>query len=594
MSRFVTLNLAQGDWRQGFSLVIVQIWEASDSIPLRSIGSLPPAPELFELHRKWRVFYEALYSRLGWRQGNEKPSIEIEPDGVNHISADQFRMLCQDLKWSVNHWLKAEQFRLIDQTLRTHLSPTEDIRIIIETEDALFRRFPWRLWDFFEDYPRAELAIAAQIYNRPTTVRPTPRERLRILAIFGNSAGIRVDRDRALLTQFVAADVVCLVEPQRQELNQCLWDKQGWDILFFAGHSASETDGSAGRIEVNPTQYLTIDQLKNALKASINRGLHLAIFNSCDGLGLARSLADLQIPQLIVMREPVPDLIAQEFLRFLLNAFASGQSLYPAVREASEKLQGLETQFPCASWLPVICQNPAAISTDWPALQLQSIASALPSPVSPDPPPASPPVVPPVQGRPRPDPANRRKHWLVVGLTSLAISILVIGLRAIGLLESAELGAYDRFMQLRPTEAQDERLLIVKIEEADIRYQQEQGMAVQGSLSDQALRMLLEKLKQFEPQSVGLDLYRTDSVPTVEKKSEVSPSTDIPLFVICKAPALEGGDPEGVAPPNNFPNAYVGFSDFLVDRDSILRRHLLAFKPPSPESHSGWFLVSRE
>ncbi len=581
MSRFVTLNLAQGDWRQGFSLVIVQLWETGGSIPMRSTGSLPPAPELFELHRKWRLFYEALCSRLGWRQKHVSPSIEIEPDGVNHVSPEKFRVLCQELKEALNQWLKADQFRSIDQMLRTYLSPGEDIRIMIETEDALLRRFPWRLWEFFEDYPRAELAIAAQTYSRPTTVLEAPGERLRILAIFGDSTGITVDRDRTLLTQFAAAEVVCLVEPQRQELDQCLWDKQGWDILFFAGHSASELDGTTGRIEVNQTQDLTIEQLKNALKASINQGLQLAIFNSCDGLGLARSLADLQIPQLIVMREPVPDLIAQAFLQSLLSAFASGKALYPAVREASEKLQGLENQFPCASWLPVICQNPAAISTNWPNLQTYPfVSSALPTP----PQTVEPVAAPSSKSRLLQFPRGR-KHWLAAGLISLAIAVLVIGIRGIGLLESSELAAYDRFLQLRPHETQDERLLIVKIEEADIQYQQDQGMAVQGSLSDQALTLLLQKLKKFEPQSVGLDLYRTDSFPSAQTSLGDSPSTDMPLFVICKAPAPEAGDLDGVAPPRNFPDAYVGFSDFVVDRDSILRRHLLAFKNPAPESH---------
>ena len=573
MSRFVTLNLAQGDWRQGFPLVIAHIWEAGGSIPMRSTGGLPAAPELFGLYRKWRSFYEALYPGLGWRHVDEKPAIEIEPDGVNQVSADKFRALCQQLQYSFNHWLKADQFRPIDQQLRTQLSPSEEIRIIIETEDNPLRSFPWRLWDFFEDYPQAELAISAQAYNRPLTVSQEPRERMRILAILGNSEGITVERDRTLLQQFAAAEVVFLVEPQRQELDQWLWHDQGWDILFFAGHSASEADGNTGRIEINLTDHLTIAQLKNALKASITRGLQLAIFNSCDGLGLARSLADLQIPQLIVMREPVPDPVAQDFLKHLLSAFVAGRSLYPAVREASEKLQGLETQFPCASWLPVICQNPAASLSDWPNLQAQPPDDRFVSPSS-----AA------LSVREKPRPRDAKRLWIVVGLTSLLITGLIIGIRALGLLESAELRAYDRFMQLRPDEAQDERLLIVTIDDADIQYQQQQGMKIQGSLSDQALGLLLEKLQRFEPRSVGLDLYRSELFPVAQTDLGASIQTDIPLFVICKVPAPEGGDPGGVAPPSNFPSDYVGFSDFLVDRDSVLRRHLLAFKNPDPAS----------
>jgi len=91
----------------------------------------------------------------------------------------------------------------------------------------------------------------------------------------------------------------------------------------------------------------------------------LAIFNSCDGLGIAKQLADLNMPQVIVMREPVPDMVAQEFLKYFLEGFAGGESLYLAVRDAREKLESVQREFPCATWLPVICQNPAEEPVSW-------------------------------------------------------------------------------------------------------------------------------------------------------------------------------------------------------------------------------------
>jgi hypothetical protein len=68
---------------------------------------------------------------------------------------------------------------------------------------------------------------------------------------------------------------------------------------------------------------------------------------------------------MIVMREPVPDLVAQKFLTDFIAAFATGKSFYLAEREARLKLHGLEDNFPCASWLPVIFQNPAAVPPMW-------------------------------------------------------------------------------------------------------------------------------------------------------------------------------------------------------------------------------------
>jgi len=87
---------------------------------------------------------------------------------------------------------------------------------------------------------------------------------------------------------------------------------------------------------------------------------------------LALSLEKLNIPTVIVMREPVPNRVAQAFFEYFLDAFAQQRlPLHLAVQQARRKLQGLEDEFPAASWLPVICQNPALETPTW--LQLGGI-----------------------------------------------------------------------------------------------------------------------------------------------------------------------------------------------------------------------------
>ena len=101
------------------------------------------------------------------------------------------------------------------------------------------------------------------------------------------------------------------------------------------------------------------------------------------------------------------------------------------------------------------------------------------------------------------------------------------------------------------------------------------------SLSDTTLAQLLGKLKQYEPSVIGLDLYR--DYPVTEKTTElVSYLNQKQLFGICKVTAPHGGDPEGVAAPPEIPLTNLGFSDAIVDRDRILRRHLLSLKPETP------------
>jgi branched-chain amino acid transport system substrate-binding protein len=67
----------------------------------------------------------------------------------------------------------------------------------------------------------------------------------------------------------------------------------------------------------------------------------------------------------IVMREDIPNQVAQEFLKSFLAEFSSGKSLPIALRRARERLESIENKFPCASWLPVLCKNSATTPITW-------------------------------------------------------------------------------------------------------------------------------------------------------------------------------------------------------------------------------------
>ncbi|HEY9618334.1 MAG TPA: CHAT domain-containing protein, partial [Microcoleaceae cyanobacterium] len=465
MSHLVILNLGKGDYDLGCPAVTAQLWLQDDLAPMQVMGSLPAAPELGALYYRWQQLYGALYAHRGWRQAEltqYRPDVdlvrstrsqsdsefEIEQDEtyITDVSEAAFKQNCQELYHHLNTWLNVDTFRSIDRHLRTRLMPSDQVRLIITAENHALLRLPWHLWHFLEDYPRAELALSLPEYTRSIkTSSTTPKPTVNILAILGNRQGINITRDQELLEQLPDTALKLLVEPNLEDLHQQLWHP-GWDVLFFAGHSSSQ---GTGRIYVNATESLTIAQLRLALKKAIEHGLKLAIFNSCDGLELAWSLADLQIPQVIVMREPVPDRIAQEFLKHFLTAFSSGQSLYLSVREARERLQALETQFPCATWLPVICQNPAELPPRWQdwCSQIPQRPEILPPPHLP----TSPSPHSPIPPSPCPSPALYRR----VLLGSLLTTGLVLGIRWFGLLQPLELWAFDRLLTLRPQETPD-------------------------------------------------------------------------------------------------------------------------------------------
>ncbi|MFB8797790.1 MAG: CHAT domain-containing protein [Microcoleus sp.] len=268
----------------------------------------------------------------------------------------------------VKNWLKSEQFHPIQHGLRDKLNHNDEVRVIIETEDNLLRKLPWHQWEFFESYTKAEVALSRKLSNRVKKSVPS-RNKVRILAVLGDSTGINLDADRQILEDLQGAEIKFLEKPNLRKLEEHLTDKIGWDILCFSGHSQSEVDGSTGVICINETDKLTVEQLKDSLKIAIQKGLEIAIFNSCDGLGLAKQLAHLDIPQIIVMRERVPDLVAQEFLKAFLQAFAGGNSFYVSVREARKRLKDYDGEIPGVSWLPIICQNKAEYPKTWRELQ---------------------------------------------------------------------------------------------------------------------------------------------------------------------------------------------------------------------------------
>lgn len=362
-AKLVVLDVGEGDLNVGFPVALQISTESRFRVMQSTKGRLAPAPELSDLYAQWRLTYRKCL--------NASFRLDVPDTQITNISRQDFFQDClnaaNQLQQALNHWLKADSFRSIKERLLEQLAPSESIRIVLQTNDRQLRRLPFQRWEFFDRYHQAEMALSTPDYELIKSFR-SAYNRVNILAILGDSTGINVQHDRALLNALPNAAVTFLVEPPIQLLNDQLWE-QSWDILFFAGHSSSQTESDTGQISLNQNDRLTVPQLKYALRKAIAQGLKLAVFNSCDGLGLARELADLHLPYMIVMREPVPDQVAQEFLKHFLSLFSSSESLYQSVREAREKLQGVEDRFPCATWLPVICQNPSASPLTWQHLQ---------------------------------------------------------------------------------------------------------------------------------------------------------------------------------------------------------------------------------
>ncbi|BAY87358.1 extracellular ligand-binding receptor [Calothrix parasitica NIES-267] len=355
MNKLVVLNIDEGSFEQGFP---VRLGIGEDGrIHYRNTVTLPPAPEIPRLYNEW----QDKYRHLG--DNGENRQIDVPSAQVTRVSIIEDENEARNkFEEYLHRWFSQLPWRELQVRIEERTQPNEIIRVIIDTNNIYFKKLPWHLWKLFHNRSHAEFALSAE-YAPPTETLKRP---VKVLAIFGGSQGLDLTSDKELIETLRSrgAKVTWLEQPQRQILNESLWN-QHWDILFFAGHSSSGEECKTGQIQINNSETISLTRVKNALKAAVKKGLKLAIFNSCDGLGLADELRGVGVPQMIVMREPVPDAVARQFLKYFLEDFSQGNSLYIAVRNARQRLEWMEDEFPCASWLPVICQNPAAHPFIW-------------------------------------------------------------------------------------------------------------------------------------------------------------------------------------------------------------------------------------
>jgi CHASE2 domain-containing sensor protein len=533
----VTLEIAEEQWSDD------RIWLHN---LLEKKGELPSASELLQDYYDWQKSYRNL---------DINHRLDADPAQITNISSIDLVLTCQSAAQisidSFNRWLNAESFHQIREHLAKNISAEDRVRFLLQIEDPQLYHLPWQLGDIFASYNSTEVVLSSPQFEGIQDSNSATKFGVRILAILGNSQGINIKVDRKILAKLPNAKVEFLVEPQRQELTDRLWE-HNWDILFFAGHSSSSNDNTTGKIFINQTDSLSLEELRYGLKKAIANGLKIAIFNSCDGLGLAKSLADLQIPQVIVMREPIPDRVAQTFLKGFLEQYSQGKSFYRSVREAREKLQGLEDRFPCATWLPTVFQYGVSHPPSW--QQLQSSVNI------------------------------KQRHLNVVLLSSLVTTIAIAATRFLGLIQPLELNAFDLTMRSRPSEQQkDSKILVIEVTPESTEIQINNGVNSGSSLSDEYLNRLLDKLKPLEPRIIGIDNFLSHRIdPKYSSIHDSLKSGD--LITVCKTEdASKGGDinqKDREKPPPLTATKFA-FGDTIADSDNVIRRHLLAMDAKS-------------
>jgi ABC-type phosphate transport system substrate-binding protein len=343
-----------------------------NSQPWEIEGYLTPIPSvLITSLQQWQTNYRQLEAVRSKRE------LRITPKSVTVVSSSK----CLDaVRNSLNQWLNSSesQWQPIRDGLIAFANQFNDreVQIILDTQDINLCRLPWQEWDLLiQYYPQTEVAI-----NTPTAKdlvfvpvnNLIKAQKVKILLVVGHSDGIDTNSDLQIIKDLTkkTAEITCLIEPSLKDLCAFLWCDRGYHIFIFTGHSGSNQDGTIGWIEVNQTERLTITEFKDAFRQAIKKGLQLAIFNSCDGLGLADSLSELNLTQIIVMQEPIPDEVAIEFIKYFFQAFIKNNSLFSSVHQARKKLEPFNNRYPGAVWLPTLCLKPATNYLTWHSILL--------------------------------------------------------------------------------------------------------------------------------------------------------------------------------------------------------------------------------
>lgn len=546
----VILRLGAGSLEAGFADVEILGQKIGQQYPLfKTKGSLPPAPELLELYQNWQLNYREFYQNRqqeGRLEQTTRLELNIDQVNVGNVSIIDFPEVCQQLQNGLDKWLASPDFQRINNKLRDELSPNSDVQILIEAPDQQLRQFPWHLWNFVRDRPKTDVSISMPEYEQPKS-SSQGRSKVRVLAIIGDRQGVDVEGDLKALKLLKGTEIKQFHEPSREEFEALLWDEVGWDIFFYGGHS--QTEEGTGRLFLNPQESIKLEDLRNAWEKTIHGGVQLAIFNSCDGLGLATQLANLQIPAVIVMREPIPNGVAVAFLRYFLQQFIGGKPCYRAVQEAKNRLQGQENHFPCASWMPVMLQNPSVQAPTWHNLKYGHHQT------------------------------QRRKLLQAALLTSLGITAGVMGLVSQGWLQPMELKAYDFMLTARPPEPPDPRLLVVKINPQDLQQLDQSNQKRLNFLPEPVFIRLLDKLEEdFKPRMIGLDIAHRASTQSPQLKLWFQQEK---LIAGCG----ETSKGEVISPPPDFPSDEfrVGFVTFWFDPDLVLRRSAYQIPPSNTD-----------
>jgi hypothetical protein len=349
------------------------LWELSWGKGQQISATLPYPETVLSVYRDWQQVYLNFYQTAFRARKAESGTMKTSPEDWHRQLVEQEAKLIYELR----QWLQLQELYELRREIARKASQITDknhyLDLFLTCNCLELERLPWEAWELGSDLGvRNNLRIIRTPFNltqeRQTQVHRFQRSRVRILAILGDETGLNFSTDKEVLNslqqqaeiQFVSWQTGQTSEAIKRHIQQVLTEQKGWDMLFFAGHSG-ETSLTGGQIAIAPNVSISVKEIAGELKLAQSRGLQFALFNSCSGLSIAKSLIDLGFAQVLVMREPIHNQVAQIFLAQFIPALARYQDVYSALINAVKYLQEQENlHYPSGYLIPSLFAHPSA------------------------------------------------------------------------------------------------------------------------------------------------------------------------------------------------------------------------------------------
>jgi CHASE2 domain-containing sensor protein len=549
--------------------------------------SVPYPPTLTTLYQEWQRVYLSFYRQALRGRVAENGSLAAPPvDWHDKLVQAEAKLLYEFHRWLRREELYEIRSRLA-QGVGTNNHPITTTEVLLTCNPLDLARLPWEAWEIGAEFAATrKIRIVRSVATIRRTVISQNRRRHkrgRILVILGDDTGLNFHSDRQAVRslaaiaeiKFVSREAKQSTDDLKEQIVETIADEQGWDVLLFAGHS-NETALTGGALVIAPGVTLSLSELAPSLTIAIERGLQFALFNSCSGLSLANALIDLGLNQVAVMREPIHDRVAQEFLVRFLQSLGEYKDVCESLLAACQHLK-LEQHltYPSAYLIPSLFRHP-----DTPLFCLKPFGWQ-----------------------------QKLKQWFPTRQEAIALGILAL----LSLLPPVQDFALERRIWLQAIyrhathqiPATPPPVLLVQIDRTSLEKGKIDARKI-NPLDREYLAKLVTQLSAKNPKAIGLD-YLLDS-PTSEDSifaKAVQQATEQNgtwlVFAALKKGTVEQGVTQSVAslsqtlqgyinaPPWNIPllNANTDCTEtcpfaYLLALTSSLQQESFTTEPPSP------------